>query len=56
MLLMILCTLNWIVDFYVIARSQNILREGQHSTLCPVLSGALQSSVLGPLLFLLFIN
>jgi hypothetical protein len=47
--------LDWIEDF-LSERTRRVLVEGQHSSSAKVTSGVPQGTVIGPLLFLVFIN
>ena len=47
--------LNWLTSFLQ-NRSQEVIVEGMNSSSCNVISGVSQGSVLGPVLFLMYVN
>ena len=49
------CTLKW-MDAFLSDRTQQVVVDGEFSDVAPVTSGVSQSSVLGPILFLCFMN
>ena len=49
------CILEWVKD-YLSGRTQTVLVNGEKSRTAPVISGILQGTCLGPLLFVIYIN
>ena len=49
------CLLNWI-EAFLVGRTQSVVVDGARSNEEPVVSGVPQGTVLGPLMFLLYIN
>ena len=47
--------LSWLTDFFI-QRYQSVTVDGAHSKWCSVISGVPQGSILGPLLFIIYIN
>ena len=48
--------LNWLQDYYICQRSQYVVVNGECSTTSNVVSGVHQRSVIGPLLFVIYMD